>query len=95
MLFRSKAGSPSAPGAAPVHTWSRATRDLDLGRFRSLIGEGYRFEVSLLEDRGTDVIKGNALDFVTSFQPAGSKERVWGDGVRSIDFTPMQVGEVR
>jgi hypothetical protein len=90
-----KAGSPTAPGAKPVHTWSLPTRDIDLGRFRSLVGEGYRFDVSLLDGGGTDRIKGNALDFVTSFQPAGSKSRIWGDGVRSIDFTPMQTGEVR
>jgi hypothetical protein len=90
-----KAGSPSAPGTKPVHAWSFTTRELELGRFRSLIGEGYRFDVSLLDNGGSDLVKGSGLDFITSFQPAGSKDRVWGDGVRSIDFTPMQTGEVR
>ena len=90
-----KAGSPSAPGRSPVHTWTLTMRDVELGRFRSLIGEGYRFQVSLLDAGGSDRIAGNGLDFVTSFQPAGTTERIWCDGVRSIDFSPLQAGDVR
>ncbi|RLS47106.1 MAG: hypothetical protein DWH86_01065 [Planctomycetota bacterium] len=89
------AGSPSAPGDHPIHVWSIPTRDLDLGRFRSLIGEGYRFQVSLLDDGGNDHIDGTALDFVTWFRPASGAAPIWSDGVRSIAFEPMASGEVR
>lgn len=89
------AGSPSTPGDHPLHVWSIPTRDLDLGRFRSLIGEGYRFQVSLLDDGGKDLIEGNAIDFVTWFRPSSGASPIWSDGVRSIAFEPMASGEVR
>ena len=89
------AGSPTAPGDHPIHVWSIPTRDLDLGRFRSLIGEGYRFQVSLLDDGGNDRIEGTALDFVTWFRPSSGATVIWSDGVRSIAFEPMASGEVR
>ena len=89
------AGSPTAPGDHPIHVWSIPTRDLDLGRFRSLIGEGYRFQVSLLDDGGNDRIEGTAIDFVTWFRPSSGATVIWSDGVRSIAFEPMASGEVR
>lgn len=85
------AGSPSAPGRKPVHVWRVATRDLGLGTFRSLIGEGYRFQISLLDGGSGDRIPGTALDFVTSFEPASGEPPVWSDGVRSISFEPTTV----
>lgn len=90
-----KAGNPLAPGANPVHTWTLNTRTGALDRFRSLIGEGFRTQVSLLDGGGTDRIPGMALDFVASFQPEGDAPRVWCDGVRSLSFAPAEVGEVR
>ena len=89
------AGSATAPGDHPMHVWSIPTRDLDLGRFRSLIGEGYRFQVSLLDDGGNDLIDGTAIDFVTWFRPSSGAAPIWSDGVRSIAFEPMASGEVR
>jgi hypothetical protein len=89
------AGSATAPGDHPIHVWSIPTRDLDLGRFRSLIGEGYRFQVSLLDDGGNDLINGTAIDFVTWFRPSSGAAPIWSDGVRSIAFEPMASGEVR
>jgi hypothetical protein len=89
------AGSATAPGDRPIHVWSIPTRDLDLGRFRSLIGEGYRFQVSLLDDGGNDRIDGTAIDFVTWFRPSSGAAPIWSDGVRSIAFEPMASGEVR
>lgn len=82
------AGSQSSPGRNPVHVWKVATRDLGLGTFRSLIGEGYRFQISLLDGGAGDRIPGTALDFVTSFEPATGDGAVWSDGVRSISFEP-------
>ncbi len=90
-----KAGNPQAPGANPVHTWRLSTRQLSLERFRSLIGEGFRAQVSLLDGGGNDRIPGTALDFVASFEPEGGTPRIWCDGVRSLSFAPIQVGEVR
>lgn len=89
------AGSPSAPGRKPVHVWKVATRDIGLGTFRSLIGEGYRFQLSLLEGGAGDRIPGTALDFVTSFEAAPGGAAVWSDGVRSISFEPTVAGAGR
>ena len=90
-----KAGNPLAPGANPVHAWSLSTRQGALDRFRSLIGEGFRAQVSLLDGGGTDRIPGTALDFVASFQPDDGGPRIWCDGVRSLSFAPVESGEVR
>jgi hypothetical protein len=89
-----KAGTPDKPGAAPFHVWRIPTSQLALGRFRSLVGEGYKFQFSLLDDGGTDRVPGDALDFVARFEPA-TGGTVWGDGVRTISFAPAQAGEVR
>lgn len=86
------AGSPSAPGRKPVHVWKVATRDIGLGTFRSLIGEGYRFQLSLLDGGATDRIPGTALDFVTSFEATAGGPPIWSDGVRSISFEPTVSG---
>lgn len=89
------AGSPSAPGAKPFHVWKVDSRALGPGRFRSLIGEGYRVQISLIDDGGTDVIRGRSLDFATSFQSASGGDVVWCDGIRSIAFDAIIPGEVR
>lgn len=82
-----QAGTPENPGKSPVHVWRFDMRELDLGRFRSLVGEGYKFQFSLLDGGGTDRQQGDALDFVTRFDPVQGNP-VWGDGVRTIDFQP-------
>ncbi len=89
-----KAGTPENPGKEPVHVWRWKTSDLALGRFKSLVGEGYRFQLSLLDDGGTDVIRGDALDLVARFEPVEGTT-VWGDGVRTIGFQPPESGDVR
>lgn len=87
-----QAGSPEHPGAKPFHEWRYTTRELELGRFRSLIGEGYRFQISLLGDdgkeRGTDIVPNDALDFLSRFEPADNSGVIWGDGVRTLSFQP-------
>ncbi|MFO0784406.1 MAG: hypothetical protein U0636_12060 [Phycisphaerales bacterium] len=89
--FRPKqAGTAETRGKHPLKTWRIPTSQLDLGRFRSLIGEGYRFQVSLLDDGGTDVLPVNTLDLVASFTPPSSQAAVWSDGVRSISFEPPE-----
>ncbi|MBL9140398.1 MAG: hypothetical protein JNK53_00905 [Phycisphaerae bacterium] len=80
-----KAGTPENPGKEPFHVWTIQTQDLDLGRFRSLVGEGYKFQISLLDDGGSDLVPGDALDFVSRFEPTAGGV-VWGDGVRTISF---------
>jgi len=89
------AGSPSTPGTKPFHVWTIETRDLNLGRFRNLIGDGYRFQLSLLDQGGTDRIDGNSLDFTVCFRPASGGAPVWSDGARAMVFEPMRVGESR
>jgi hypothetical protein len=85
-----KAGSPENPGKRPFHVWKFTTRDLELGRFKSLIGEGYRFQLSLLGETegvsGTDLVPGEALDFMSRFEPSDGSGAIWGDGVRTISF---------
>lgn len=89
-----KAGTPEKPGTTPFHVWKIATNQLALGRFRSLVGEGYKFQFSLLDDGGSDRVPGEALDFVARFEPTAGGT-VWSDGVRTISFQPAQSGDVR
>jgi hypothetical protein len=89
------AGTAQRPGVKAFHTWRVATQDMDLGRFKSLIGEGYRFQISLLDDGGTDIVPGSVLDFTAHFEPAGSNQPVWSDGVRTLGFEPIREGDVR
>jgi hypothetical protein len=90
-----KAGTAQRPGAVPVHTWRIATRDLGLGQFHGLVGDGYRFQLSLLDDGGTDRVPGSALDFTARFEPAEGGDAVWSDGVRTLGFDAIQTGDVR
>lgn len=83
-----QAGTPERPGREPFHVWTLPTSSLELGRVRTMFGEGYAFQVSLLGNGGTDVIPNNALDILVRFDPAGGGESVWSDGVRSISFEP-------
>ncbi|MFO0961344.1 MAG: hypothetical protein U0625_00405 [Phycisphaerales bacterium] len=87
------AGTPTVPGKHAIHEWRMSTRDLELGRFRDLIGEGYRFQISLLDDGGTDHISGNALDFTAAFEAGGGAAKVWSDGTRTISFDPISASQ--
>ncbi len=90
------AGTVQTPGRHPYHVWRIATRDLGLGQFRSLVGEGYRFQISLLDDGGIDRFDGNALDFTASFEPTDSKgQAIWSDGTRTLSFEPASLDEQR
>lgn len=90
-----KAGTPENPGMEPFRRWEIPMNDLALGRFRSLVGEGYKFQFSLLDNGGSDGVPGDALDLTARFQPADGGPPVWSDGVRTISFQGAQVGEVR
>jgi hypothetical protein len=95
-----QAGSVESPSTKPFHEWRYTTNDLELGRFKSLIGEGYRFQFTLLgEDSshtdadgrkrmGTDLVPNNALDLIARFEPVDGTPVVWCDGVRTLSFQP-------
>ena len=84
-------GTPQLPALDPLRAWVFDAAAVNAARSVALVGPFFEFELSLLDDGGSDNLSVDSVDLVSWFEPIGTTDRVWLRGVRSVQFPkPMK-----
>jgi len=86
-IYRSgQSGTPDQPGPDPLRQWSFSVAESQAARSTAMVGPCYEFSLSLLANRGSDVLPVEAVDLVAWFEPSDGSDAVWMRGIRSEPF---------